>query len=322
METMVLGNSPNLSIDDNKSYMIMNGFYLTPSGKGLAILDKPELIELVGKSTQEAFKNNSLFTFLIKGELDETPLSELLFTCRSILNRLSFSFWLVKDNSIHIDTLIGINQKETSINKSPRTYFNAQGKYSTNHFNIDEIFTALYYFELINDNKGSSKEIVKVNSIDNFTTHYVQNVEYTNRLSRAMNFVRESRSTPFWLAKITFYISALEALLSNSNAGVAKQVSERTAKILEKDLVSRIKLHDLVYEAYDIRSAYIHGSGVTLKSINRKVRKLELDTIEEFLSELDEVLRRLIVLFLTDLNHINNMKEDEFAVWIKDLTLS
>jgi len=106
----------------------------------------------------------------------------------------------------------------------------------------------------------------------------------SNRFTRTMNHVGRAQKTSLLSEKITFYCSALEALLSTSQAELAHQISERVALISATTVDERMLIYRSVKECYSFRSKYIHGS----------VLKGETDKIQIMSKNLDEIVRKCI----------------------------
>ncbi|MCE4092869.1 hypothetical protein LXM61_27375 [Priestia megaterium] len=251
----------------------------------------------------------------------------LVKSFRGYFQHFLLSLWLLKDNSINLDdiVLIDTNQNVIFTDRNPLLFSNSQGEYVDVNLATNEVHEALIWFERLkpyfmydaqtNDYKGDEYD----GSIEVHMNNNNKDIEYYryNRLERAIRFIALARGESFPPAKITFYISALESLFSTSNIEVKMQVADRTARVLSKDFEERIKINKVVGIAYSFRSNYIHGSVNSQKTI-RKILK-PYDTIEEISCELDEILRRVSKLFLTDLNHVIKMDDSSFSVWISEL---
>ncbi|MCU5097291.1 HEPN domain-containing protein, partial [Bacillus wiedmannii] len=206
-------------------------------------------------------------------------------------------------------------------NNNPILFSNSQGEYKSVYLTNDEVKEALIWFELlkpifIHDTPSENEEPVsKMVHIYNSK----KNIDYYNynRLQRAVRFVGLARSESFLPAKITFYISALECLFSNSNTEVRMQVADRATRVLSDIFEERIRINKIISIAYAFRSNYIHGSVNNQKTIRKSLRPYE--TIEELSFELDDILREVLKRFLTDLNHVVHMDDASFNVWISEL---
>nr|WP_256437736.1 HEPN domain-containing protein [Sporosarcina sp. Marseille-Q4063] len=110
-------------------------------------------------------------------------------------------------------------------------------------------------------------------------------------MDRALRFILEAKGQSFLPAKITFYISALESLLSNSNSELRMQVADRGARILGQTFNERVRINEVISKAYTFRSTYIHGAARTERSIRKALKPL--NNVEELLIELDAILRKI-----------------------------
>jgi hypothetical protein len=131
----------------------------------------------------------------------------------------------------------------------------------------------------------------------------------TSRIERALHHAVAARDNSDIGFKISSYCSALEALLSSSQAELAHQLSERSAFLLHDKPEERIKTYKMLKKAYATRSKIVHGDYV-------RDDQLEiLITASEFC---DHLLRDLLLRILSSSEHLlmftkmdNNMFEDE-----------
>ena len=126
----------------------------------------------------------------------------------------------------------------------------------------------------------------------------------SSRFSRAFGHIGRAQRTAFLSEKITFYCSAMEALLSTSQAELAHQISERVALISSADPQQRMESYRFLKECYSFRSKYIHGS--PLKDIGE-------DRIAEMSRRLDTVVRRAVEVIFKD-ETISGALTDENAL--------
>jgi Apea-like HEPN len=85
----------------------------------------------------------------------------------------------------------------------------------------------------------------------------------STRYSRAFGHVGRAQSTTLFSEKITFYCSALEALLATQQAELSHQIAERVALISSVDPEQRMQNYRFLKECYSFRSKYIHGSPIS-----------------------------------------------------------
>lgn len=97
--------------------------------------------------------------------------------------------------------------------------------------------------------------------------------------------------TPIPNEKITFYCSALEALLSTSQSELSHQIAERVAVLCSKELAERVEIYKFIKGSYSFRSKYIHGS---------PIRDNEEDAVIKMSVKLDHIVRRTIEIAIAD----------------------
>ncbi len=79
------------------------------------------------------------------------------------------------------------------------------------------------------------------------------------RLSRAMRFLQQARSSDDLGQKVANYCSFFEALLSTSSSELSHQLSERVAVFLRDKPTERLSLFKEMKRAYNVRSKIVHG---------------------------------------------------------------
>lgn len=272
------------------------------------------------------FKGLADSTFLIAKEKHEGAFTRenaehILEHSWGPIQLFQIASWIVKDNNINFDCLFLYleDKKQTFRNRRNIWNTNSEGVYSNTLFNEDELndavnweYTLLPYLLESYDESNNYNVFVGGNNEPTYRTanpHLV--VE--NRFSRCLDFIRVARSESFLPVKIASYIGALESLFDIAGE-LSHQVSERTAKLLSGDITTRVKNYNIVKEAYDIRSKYVHGS-----LLSKKHRSS--DKLKEVSRNLDEILRQLIQLLLKKYPELAQMKKEELTEWYKKLIL-
>ncbi|WP_430899894.1 MULTISPECIES: hypothetical protein [unclassified Paraflavitalea] len=124
----------------------------------------------------------------------------------------------------------------------------------------------------------------------------------TTNFQRAIALLDDARKTSLKTAKITFYCSVLESILSTSNSEVTNQISIRTALFLGKNKDQRTEIYRIVKKAYDIRSCFIHGN-----KINSQTDKL----LPDFSKKMDQITRQLFINLLTQKKDFLDLKGNQ-----------
>lgn len=303
------------------------GIKLEKLGCQIKKLMDDNVVTNLGAIQHDGFKNNPCFYLNKELEVSTNVLSELnkeMLLLRGVVQHILFSFWLIKDNAINSDFSISKTQNNfIALNHTPLMFSNSEGNYKTVSFTDSEINEAYKWFEYLlpnilvdesnfleNSNVGDSEFII-ANSNKSYP------YQTSNRLQRAIRFIAIARSDSFLHAKITFYISALESLLSLSNTELRMQVADRTARIIGNSYEEKVSINKTIGIAYSFRSSYIHGVANSERTLRKTLK--HYDTVEDLSLELDSIMRRLIKRFLTDLNFVIQMKNEDFSVWINEL---
>lgn len=120
--------------------------------------------------------------------------------------------------------------------------------------------------------------------------------------------------------KITSLVCALEALYSNNNMELTRQLSQRVSFIFRLFNYDSLNVKNGIKQAYDIRSTYSHGDEIKFSSDGKSVLKYKsIKPIEDkqvFLQQLLEYVRKSILLFL-----FINTDKDSFLTLIDDALL-
>ncbi len=312
----------NLTLSEAFKRKKFAGVNIEKKGSQIKALNNVQVTESVGKILHEGILN--LPTVYVNREWtqDVNPHEEIM-KIRAFTQYVLTALWLIKDNAVNSDLVI-CNSEDNEIfliNRAPLMFTNAKGEYENIQFTKEELLNAEEWFfkifsnAVIEGESGGTEEAYRDHgSTFSVSVNSNKHIPYdkTNRLQRAVRFIIIARADSFLPAKITFYISALEALLSNSNSELKMQVADRSARILGSDYDTRIRIFDIVGIAYSFRSNYIHGSV-------SKVKLKFLESPEHLSEELDDILRHLIMHFLTDLDYVIHLSNEGFNKWIKEL---
>ncbi|WHX62349.1 HEPN domain-containing protein [Peribacillus frigoritolerans] len=311
MKLSVVALLGNFEISENIKF---NGEKLEKQGSQINQFNDQEMIQAIGKIQHNELTKYPCFYF--NTEIAPFPFQDLekMLELGEFIHDALFSLWLTKDNSVNSYVMVSrSDDNNISTNRTPTLISNSIGEYRKTFFSKEELQVAETWAQLILEMYTETELepiISKVRPIGEIVfNNKNKDIQYdkTNRLQRTIHFVNIARKESFLPGKITFYISALESLLSDTNAELKFQVADRSARILGENQEEKLKISKSVGDAYDFRSKYIHGTA------GKK------NASEGLLIEVDDILRRLIKLFLTDLKHVVQMKDDKFRVWLKEL---
>ncbi|PFY69697.1 HEPN domain-containing protein [Bacillus wiedmannii] len=136
-----------------------------------------------------------------------------------------------------------------------------------------------------------------------------------NRFLRALRFLFLARRQSFVPEKITSLKSAMESLLSTSNSELKFQVSSRACKIIGGDLEEKKNNYDIIREAYDLRSAYVHGGELVGKYRRENGKLTSLAT------NMDDVMRKLMKELIENHSELAEKDTKGLGEWFTDLML-
>lgn len=325
MRFKILGVTRHLILPDafKRKKIDINGFgyiSLEKTGDQLNILNDHLRYEL-GNAQLNVIKESVCFYTLADVKDEDLIIFERGFTdlCSDFITAL----WLMKDNSISSDfDLCHIENKKSHFTQRPFINSNSHCEYSDISFSRDEIDDAIDWFHLLTKPNGTPRNEDSLKnrySVSNGIINMDKDFAYdkTNRFQRALRFVSIARKQTVLQPRITYYISALEALLSNSNVELRMQVADRGARILGTSYEEKLRINKVISIAYSFRSQYIHGAVNSEKSLRKSLKFL--GSVEELSEEMDDILRRLIRLFLTELSFVPHLKDEDFSEWIEEL---
>ncbi|MED3888003.1 hypothetical protein [Priestia aryabhattai] len=225
----------------------------------------------------------------------------------------SLCLWIIKDNSVSIP--LGIYHNNSIGGGFPMTknvmISNSRGAYNTLVFSKEEFQKANEWLDVLAEyfieDTVVEREYSDYNNLNSDINHN------TNSFKRALTYIEQARSTSFLPAKIAHYISVLETLFVVTDSNTYK-TPERTAVFLGGPKEERSNVFKIVKDSYKVRSSYVHGSDIA-KKLNKK-----LDHIS---SDLDSVLRKVLIKFLTEFKELNYSGNDYTRVdqYFVDLVL-
>ena len=220
------------------------------------------------------------------------------------LNQLfAMGLWIVKDNSVNIPFAVYNNDKsdDSIIVRKNVMVSNSKGRYTLKLFNLEELEYANQWMNIFWDymptsESNSTRQYLLYNDLKSDLSQNVSSFE------RAMLYLQVARSESFLPSKIASYISVLETLFAVNGENTYK-TAERAAIFIGKDLEERYNIYNKVSTAYKVRSSYVHGSNIK-ESLNK--------TLETISSDIDGIVRLIIVSFFTNYKELNYSKQSGF----------
>jgi hypothetical protein len=254
-------------------------------------------------------RNRSLFAFTYwkqsiedeKRSIDKKKVDVSLF----VLNAFLFGLWLVRDYSAKVDmTLFKLIDEEyiyPLMVSRDLTYFDNRGNSST---------SILLPAEL----KKAGQNMMSYMSIAKTHDKMLSPNKGTSRHIRLFHLIDLARREENHEIKLSFYVSALEAMLvRRSDSEIKHRVAERVACLLGKCKKERVELFATTGRAYKARSAFVHGQ----KFVGADE---ELALVSE---ECDSIVRRLLAIrnnkFVNPKLTDDSVKDEELNSYFMDL---
>lgn len=204
----------------------------------------------------------------------------------------SNALWFIKDNAVtpYFTTISSDYQIEPESLRRNVYYTDSMGSFEHTDFTEKEIKEAEEWFGKL-ENYAIKVHKTKADITSNVLTNTGAYVPTdTSSFQRALLYLDTARKMDFLPSKIATYMTILESLFSVKGENTHK-VAERTALLIGKDDVERMKLYKEVVSAYDIRSKYVHGSEIS----NSKSENLPITS-----QSLDSIVRRVLIMMLTE----------------------
>ncbi len=226
---------------------------------------------------------------------------EMMFERVQYLESLLTFLWFVKDNSVGLYSTIGQIPAKNIVGSLSKSigYWNCGGNKENVLFTDTEIIDAanltFKYREICGKGLKRLVDSIIPTEFDQHKKphrHYLIrakndfNYNEQNCIERALNFLIIARSQSYIIYKIAYYIAVLECLFTTNSSEITMRMSYRIAFYIGESMNECHKIFKTVYDAYDIRSRFLHGQ--KFKSDN----DIKIETLTITSKELDNILRR------------------------------
>lgn len=223
--------------------------------------DQSGILDTLGTLEANFLNNSNLVMIPIKGvSLDNDEAMETLNEINALIKNFVSNLWHYRDNNVNSDAgylLVDIGgQPIIHKNDMKLHFYNVDGKDDkTTSFNYKEIFASAMM----------ASKSAQHYMTDAKLTHQkpTKRVKGESRIDCFITWVIDARRQDDVLTRVATYVTALEALLSTSNAELSHQLSERVAllnpfgdALPPKDAFKKMKI------AYGFRSKALHGDTV------------------------------------------------------------
>jgi len=233
----------------------------------------------------------------------------------SNLNGLLSIIWMEFDNAIgtykqYIQTIDGAN---TFSNYRNSFVTDSKGSYSLFHLkndlintiSNDELLQYKYLLHLVDRNKPTEPSKA-------FRAELEKDFIKMNRIQRSFFLLNIARSNSFLPMKIAFYINVLECLLLDNDAELSLRLQLFSASIIGENRDDKIFIRDIVNKSYNVRSKFFHGSVISLNK----------DELQILSSQIDEIIRKILVKSKTMEEIINTKNNTIRADYFKSIIFS
>ncbi|KAA0788693.1 HEPN domain-containing protein [Bacillus sp. BPN334] len=268
---------------------------------------------------EHAYIYSSLNIDEIPAEYQPVNIPAIISNSIAMLDGWLMALWFVKDNSVSRRNIYIIQKHEkgqaVALRSTTDSNTNALGEQCQTVFSSEELDEALKWMGLIRPHltgKDRTGEEIEQGFIKD-DSHEIYTKDH--RFLRALRFIFLARRQSFVPEKITSLISAMETLLSTSNNELKFQVSSRACKIIGGDLEEKKNNYNIIREAYDLRSAYVHGA----KLVGRYSR--ENGKLASLATNMDNVIRNLMKELLEKYPELAEKDNDGLGDWFRDLIL-
>lgn len=201
------------------------------------------------------------------------------------------SLWTLKDNAVDADVgWMAVNCSGTETlnnNRWSSLVSKAGGTRELTMFSAQELREATSLsLSSGHWNEGAPLPISLSNLVEPVTK-----LSGTVRFQRFMYFVDSARTSRDVAIKIAHYCTALEAIVSSSQAELSHQVAERVSCLLCRRGEERLATFKFVKEAYGIRSKAVHGAHFKVK---------EEEQLRLASPKIDDICRKITNKYLSD----------------------
>lgn len=302
-----------LTLDENTSFNLLD--WTITNNKEFIIRNIPSIENIKNTHGLVCVEQILTKTLAFKPYESEDNPNYIMHNESSILNGLLSTIWVQFDNAIgtykqYIQTIDGVN---TFSNYRNSFVTDSKGSYSLFHLKNDLINTINndillqyeYLFHLVDREKFNEPSTA-------FRAELENDFIKMNRIQRSFFLLNIARSNSFLPMKIAFYINVLECLLLDNDAELSLRLQLFSASIIGKSREDKIFIRDIVNKSYNVRSKFFHGSVISLSK----------DELQILSSQIDEIIRKILIKSKTIEEIINTKNNTIRADYFKSIIFS
>lgn len=303
--------------------VVGEGFCITNDSDKIANLLDTEIREVMGGHFV-AMTRSSGAVIYVEGEIAKSTWQNNNFSADAFVHRCMgflLSLWLVKDHAVNLlPAFCRLSRRGHRSDFRILTFgqrnFSATGGSEPVEFSREEIHNACEFHQdwilKLLTGVDADSESSQAN-----TPIYTNFEPSSSRLLRFLSLLEHGRTIPDLGIKLALFCSGMECLFSKESEKneIVHRVAEKTAFLLEQDPSKRKAAYDLVKQAYDLRSAVLHGSAISNK---------KLPSLPNVCSKMDFVLRRVFkkIILNPDLLKIFTKDEERLQEFFLELLFS
>lgn len=256
----------------------------------IEILDNPQVKYVIGFNERQSIIDNKIVVlndFDYDSSFEDFSAYNNLQKILILSELLCQTFWLIKDNSIQFELahLIYADPNNSSIHSNfwNSGYSDSLGERKLVKFTKDELDIVIELYKIVmiihynepQDQNDGNKSVILTNQI--------------SRLSRSFYFLKSARTSEDLGTKISHYCSLLESLFSVSTTELKHRLSEFVAFFIGESANERKDIYKVVQTSYDIRSAVVHGDGISSRFLKNNAEILKNNAVQ-----IDELIRKCL----------------------------
>ena len=277
----------NFGLETNTEFELFDKVILSNNKSHLDnIFNTETLKNIVGQNELQLLYNNGTFLFSeLNFDFDDKDFNEHVHLSNFLflIELFCQALWLVKDNSVtsqfgHLAYSIKDNPSVYS-NLWVTSYTNKFGQFATTYFDNDDLQQA----------KKLLPMVFAMNHVGEKLDSLIKLSSKQTRLTRALYFLQSARGSNDMGTKLAHYCSVLESIFSVSSFELKHRLSETVALFLSTEKDERIKIYREMQNAYDIRSAIVHGDGVPDKYL-----KNNFSLLKQIVTSSDHIVRKCL----------------------------
>ena len=245
------------------------------------------------------------FAYPLSEKYDYTELMKTLGSIEDVINYWWAFLWFAKDNSSYFnEVFVNMPEDNSSIilaNHIRYSTISGDDRITTfNRQDIELVNTVISkYSEYMKGQKATMIDDFKVDKtteeINGMFPIFKKPFPYNQhrRIERAWSLLTFARTAHFLPMKIAFYIPILECLFSSDNTEIKHKVAERSAYYLGGTRDEKINTYNIIGEAYDLRSKFLHGDKLSEKK-NKTGNHNNKETQIEISKNIDDIVRKIL----------------------------